>query len=88
MSRIRIKSRLFDLCFSFGQKEIDIKQACRKFMEYLLYSPNKIMYLQNLRLKMMDQEIIGDTNLLLLTAQEFNLPLDLERNTIDLMKRI
>jgi hypothetical protein len=57
-------------------------------MKYLLNSPNKIMYLQNLRPKMMDQEFSGDTNLLLLTAKGYNSSQGWERIKIDLMKRI
>jgi len=67
---------LFDLFKALSTQNVSIENIIRCFREYIAFvvdnPPTRKEYLQNMELKMKDEEFLGDTNLLLRIDGKYN----------------
>jgi predicted nucleotidyltransferase component of viral defense system len=67
---------LFDLWKALSTQDLNTENIIRSYREYIGFvvdnPPSQKEYLQNMELKMQDEEFLGDTNLLLRTDEKYN----------------
>lgn len=67
---------MFDLYKALTIQNVNIKNIIKCYREYICFavdnSPTQKEYLQNMDLKMQDEEFLGDTNLLLQQSDKYN----------------
>ena len=67
---------LFDLYKALSTQNVNIENIIRCFREYIGFvvdkPPTKKQYLQNMELKIQDEEFLGDTNMILLPNEIYN----------------
>ena len=67
---------LFDLYKALSMQSVNIDNIIRCYREYISFvvdnPPTQKEYLQNMELKMQDEEFLGDTNLLLRIGDKYN----------------
>jgi predicted nucleotidyltransferase component of viral defense system len=67
---------LFDMYKALSTQSINIENIIRCYREYMTFvvdnPPTQKEYLQNMELKMQDEDFLGDTNLLLRQNEKYN----------------
>ena len=67
---------LFDLYKAISTQNVNVENVIRCFRKYIGFvvdnPPTRKEYLQNMELKMQDEEFLGDTNLLLRIDDKYN----------------